>query len=69
VSGKYGEVAIPKVGDEEPVFILRAQDKLAGPAIELYKVLAESHESSLAETISTEVERFRNWKGIKKLPD
>jgi hypothetical protein len=69
ISGKYGKVDIPNVGGEEPVFILRAQDKLAEPAIELYKILAASHGSSLAETIGTEVERFRGWKGAKKLPD
>jgi len=69
VSGKYGTVEIPNVGDEEPVFILRAQDKLAEPTIEVYKILATSHGASLAETIDAEVERFRGWKGAKKLPD
>jgi hypothetical protein len=29
VSTKYGKVDIPKIGGDEPVFILRAQDKLA----------------------------------------
>ena len=29
VSGKYGKLDIPKIGEDEPVFILRAQDKLA----------------------------------------
>jgi len=29
VSGKYGKVSIPKIGDDEPIFILRAQDNLA----------------------------------------
>lgn len=28
ISGKYGKLSIPKVGADEPVFILRAQDKL-----------------------------------------
>jgi hypothetical protein len=37
ISGKYGQIDIPKIGEREPVFILRAQDLLAGPAIELYK--------------------------------
>jgi hypothetical protein len=69
VSGKYGKVDIPNVGDEEPVFILRAKDKLSAPAIELYRTLAASHGSSLADTIGTEVQRFRGWKGSKKLPD
>jgi hypothetical protein len=69
ISGKYGKLTIPNVGDEEPVFILRAQDKLAEPAIELYKILAVSHGASLAEEVDTEVKRFGEWKGARKLPD
>ena len=37
LSGKYGQVNIPKVGLNEPVFILRAQDKLAVAAMEMYR--------------------------------
>ena len=69
VSGKYGKVSIPKLGEDEPVFILRAQDKLAVPAIEMYKALAASHGSAVAETIEKEVEAFRRWAGSKKIPD
>ena len=43
LSGKYGRLDIPRIGVEEPVFILRAQDKLAEPAIEMYQLLAVSH--------------------------
>ena len=43
ISGKYGKVNIPRIGSEEPVFILRAQDKLAGTTIEMYRLLANSH--------------------------
>lgn len=35
ISGKYGKVHIPKIGEKEPVFILRAQDQLAMYAIEI----------------------------------
>jgi len=69
VSAKYGKVSIPKVGDDEPVFILRAQDKLAESAIAMYQALASSHGASVAKDINQEVESFRNWKGAKKLPD
>jgi hypothetical protein len=48
LSGKYGKVDIPKVGADEPVFILRAQDKLAEPVIEMYRLLAASHGCELA---------------------
>jgi len=69
VSGKYGRLDIPKVKEEEPVFILRAQDKLAEPAIAMYQLLAASHGCKLAEQVGKEIARFRQWEGAKKLPD
>ena len=69
VSGKYGTVSIPQLGEDEPVFILRAQDRLAVSAIEMYKALAASHGSAVVETIEKEVEAFRRWAGSKKIPD
>ena len=69
LSGKYGKLTIPKVGDGEPVFILRAQDKLAEAAIEMYRVLAASHGSPLAGKLQKEIDIFRQWNGSKKMPD
>lgn len=69
LSGKYGRLSIPRIGEEEPVFILRAQDKLAEPAIEMYRLLAASHGCELAKGLQKEVASFRQWKGTKKLPD
>jgi hypothetical protein len=69
LSGKYGRLDIPGIGSDEPVFILRAQDILAEPAIEMYRLLAASHNCPLAETLRREIESFRNWQGNKKLPD
>jgi hypothetical protein len=69
LSGKYGKVDIPKVGEEEPVFILRAQDKLAESAIEMYRILAASHSSPMAEELQKEIDAFRRWSGPKKMPD
>ena len=69
ISGKYGMVSIPKIGADEPVFILRAQDKLAGPAIEMYRVLVASHGCRLAGALQKEIDSFQQWKGAKKLPD
>jgi hypothetical protein len=68
-SGKYGRVVIPKIGENEPVFILRAQDKLAEPTLEMYRILAASHNSKLVDKLQEEINRFRQWKGSKKLPD
>ncbi len=69
ISGKYGRVEIPKIGAEEPVFILRAQDKLAETAVEMYRLLAASHGSKLADDLKREVDAFRAWQGKKKIPD
>lgn len=69
ISGKYGKLDIPKIGKDEPVFILRAQDRLAQGVVEIYKVLVESHESALAEHLDQEIQRFKNWSGPKKMPD
>lgn len=69
LSGKYGKIDIPKIGGDEPVFILRAQDKLAKFAIEMYRVIAASHGSPVADTIDKEIESFRTWSGQKKIPD
>jgi hypothetical protein len=69
LSGKYGRLDIPRIGEDEPVFILRAQDKLAEPAIEIYRLLAASHGSKVADVLEKEIGRFRQWQGAKKLPD
>ncbi len=69
VSTKYGQVDIPKIGTDEPVFILRAQDKLAEAAIGMYRSLAASHGSELVDSLDREIEAFQEWQGVKKLPD
>lgn len=68
ISGKYEKVNIPKIGETEPIFILRAQDKLAEPTIEIYRLLAASHGSGLADQLQKEIDNFRKWGGMKKLP-
>ena len=69
LSGKYGKVNIPNVGEDEPVFILRAQDNLAESAIEMYRTLAASHGSPVAHELQKEIDAFRRWGGPKKMPD
>jgi hypothetical protein len=69
ISSKYGRVDISKIGSDEPVFILRAQDKLAEAAIGMYRILAASHGSKLVDSLDKEIEAFRKWQGDKKLPD
>ena len=69
ISGKYGKIDIPKIGEREPVFILRAQDKLAMYAIEMYKLLTSSHGASVGGSLEDEIASFRHWQGQKKIPD
>jgi hypothetical protein len=69
VSGKYGKVFISKIGEEEPIFILRAQDQLAAQTIEMYRDLAAKNGLPLAESLQKEIEAFRNWGGLKRMPD
>lgn len=69
ISGKYGKIDIPNIGDDEPVFVLRAQDRLAASAVELYCVLANSHGAPVVEKLQDEIENLRTWSGIKKMPD
>jgi len=69
ISGKYGSIDIQNIGDDEPVFILRAQDQLAEPAIEMYRALARSHGSKMATSLQKEIDAFRQWGGAKKMPD
>ncbi len=69
VSGKYGKIDIPGIEEDEPVFILRAQDKIASAAIEMYRSLAVSHGAPVAENLGEEIEKFLNWRGPVKIPD
>lgn len=69
ISGKYGKINIPNIGDDEPIFVLRAQDKLAEAAIDMYRTLAATHEAAVTTDMQMEIDHFRNWKGKKKLPD
>jgi len=69
ISGKYGKLTIPEIGEEEPVFILRAQDQLALFAIEMYQLLAASHGASVRASLKDEIASFRSWQGRKKMPD
>ncbi len=69
VSTKYGRINIPKIGSNEPIFILRAQDRLAEATIKMYQILTASHGSSLTESLDREIEAFQKWQGPKKLPD
>jgi len=69
LSGKYGNLDIPKIAPQEPVFVLRAQDALAATVIRMYQLLAESHKRPLARDVDKEIRAFQSWSGPKKMPD
>ncbi len=68
VCERYGRLDIPQIESEEPVFILRARDILAGDAIRMYKLLAEAHGCDLGEVIERQIRCFSEWSGEKSLP-
>lgn len=67
-SERYGKLNIPSIGRDEPVFILRASDRLAGDAIKMYKLLAEAHGCDLGEAIERQIRIFNEWNGLKAFP-
>lgn len=68
LSQAYGKLEIPMIDDDEPIFILRAQDILAVSAIQMYRLLAEAHGCQVAEVLTREVEAFQSWVGERRLP-
>lgn len=60
-----------KAADDEPVFVLRAQDILAPAIVDLWvaaaRLLGASTEKILAATMTADA--MRNWDGKKKNPD
>ena len=68
LSQTYGKVEIPMVGEDEPVFIIRAQDVLAESAIQMYRLLAEAHGCQVTPALIKEINGFRQWQGERRLP-
>jgi len=68
-SDKYGQVYVERIGNtgfpdpDEPVALLRAQDKLAQKAIAFYHRLSASHRVTpeQRESVTRQVERFAAW--------
>ena len=69
ISAEFGKLIIPKVGDEEPVFIRRAQDKLTELAIAMYQALAVSPGVDVGNDIHEGMESFGNRKDTNQPPD
>lgn len=62
-SEKYGLLKIPGIPDDEPVFILRAQDMLSLPLINAYVYLADEHgcEDEFFEKLNVTSYGFKKW--------
>lgn len=67
-SERYGELDIPSIGKEEPIFILRAGDRLASDAIKMYKLLAEAHGCDLGHVVERQIRIFEEWAGDRWYP-
>lgn len=66
---------LPKVRDDEPIFVLRGQDLVAPLAIEYWGVQARNHHSPnmKVEEAMQDAQNFRNWQAAHpkqvKYPD
>ena len=62
---------LDKAADDEPLFILRAQDLVAPEAIEAWCQLAETAGAPLEKVAHARLhaEAMRQWPGHKKVPD
>ncbi len=63
---KYGRVTVPGIPDNEPVFVLRAQDALAGAVLEQYRELRHSA-GGVPDSLHVTIRRFHAWP-TKRLP-
>lgn len=63
-----------KIGDNEPVFLLRAKDKCAPEAVEAWAAIAEAEgaDAFIVATARQHAKTMRQWQddtGIAKVPD
>lgn len=68
VDSKYGPLNIKGAPQNEPMFVLRAQDAHAVYMLQEYQRLAGSHNKHMEEKMDLVIARFKAWQP-KKLPD
>lgn len=72
---KYGDVEIPGIPADEPVFIIRGKDKAAPDAVEEYGLIAVEHGASreFGDSVSSRANEIRVWQknnpSLVKFPD
>jgi len=67
---KHNDQCLKKAGDDEPIFVLRAQDKLAPDIVRAWAITAEAHgchPDKLREAYEL-AEAMEQWP-IRKYPD
>jgi hypothetical protein len=62
LDSKYGQLDIPNIGADEPVFILRARDELALGVLDEYIFFADEYASpEVAAAVVETKEQFATW--------
>ena len=56
------------IPEDEPVFLLRAQDKFAANVMEYYAYVSRKECPELSQTVTKHAELFEQWP-VKKTPD
>lgn len=71
IVGIANNETINAAADDEPLFVIRAQDKLAPTAIKIYIMLLEANGANTHKIIEAKasLSAFEKWEGPKKLPD
>lgn len=73
VDAKYGEITTEygAIGEDEPVFVLRAQDVLAHETLVHYHKQAGRFgcTTHFRDDVLQAIVNFERWHGVRKLPD
>jgi hypothetical protein len=69
---KYGNISVPGIPDDEPIFILRAKDALALSTILHYQSQIAGLgrlDDPMLSNLRRSIHAFGAYTGIRKLPD
>lgn len=62
VDAKYGSLEIPRIGDDEPIFIIRARDALAVGVLDEYIYFAdEAGLTEVTDGVQLAKDQFESW--------
>lgn len=72
-ASKYGPLVVPTIPPDEPVFVLRAQDRTSVTVLSIYRELCHLVGASVEhiDGVNDVIARFVNWQEINpvKVPD